>query len=107
MVNNQIIAIDIPYGVYAAQQAYYREAFIAALASTLEVQRAAVTVTNFQQSSQGTTLIYYQIILEGSNSDVSVSSEANEALFDVDAENCQSIDASSMDDGRLQDRGLA
>jgi hypothetical protein len=83
-----VIAVDIPYRVYAAQQAYYREAFIAAIATVREQLLYSVYVTNFQQSSQGTTLIYFDTIFLGSDYDVAAASAAVRALFDVGSADC-------------------
>jgi hypothetical protein len=83
-----VIAIDIPYGVYAAQQAYYREAFIAAIAAVREQLLFSVYVTNFQQSSQGTTLIYFDTIIVGSDYDVAAASAAVQGLFDTTSAVC-------------------
>jgi len=83
-----VIAIDIPYGVYAAQQAYYREAFIAAMADVRDQLMYSVYVTNFQQSSQGTTLIYFDTIILGNDYDVAAASAAVQALFDTTSDAC-------------------
>jgi hypothetical protein len=88
--NGEVIAIDIPYGVYAAQQAYYREAFIAAMADVRDQLIFSVYVTNFQQSSVGTTLIYFDTIILGSDYDVAAASAAVQALFDTSSADCAS-----------------
>jgi len=49
-----VITVDIPYGVYAANQAFYREAFIAGFAAAAGRQLISCYITNFQASSVGT-----------------------------------------------------
>jgi hypothetical protein len=88
--NGEVIAIDIPYGVYAAQQAYYREAFITAIADVRDQLLYSVYVTNFQQSTQGTTLIYFDTILLGSDYDVAAASASIQQLFDITNAACAS-----------------
>jgi len=79
--NGEVIALDIPYSVYAANQVFYREAFIAAVAAVSGRAMDSVYVTNFQASSIGTTIIYFDIILEGTDYDVVATAAAVQALF--------------------------
>jgi len=81
--NGEVIAIDIPYSAYAAQQAFYREAFIASIASVRGVLLYSVYITNYQISSQGTTLLYFDTIFEGTDYDVAAAASAVQTLFDT------------------------
>lgn len=83
-----MIAIDIPYGVYAARQAFYREAFIASIASVLGELLYSVYVTTFQQSTRGTTLLYFNTIIAGTDYDVVASAVAFRALFHTGSTVC-------------------
>jgi hypothetical protein len=104
--NGEVIALDIPYGLYASQQTFYREAFIEGMAAALDgptslnvfvVRCCAFQLcmltrlqTNFQQSSRGTTLVYFDTIISGSDYDVVAASAAVRALFDTSASICSS-----------------
>jgi hypothetical protein len=61
--NGEVIALDIPYSLYAASQAYYREAFIAAVAAAMSRELYAVYITNYQASSVGTVCNPYPAVL--------------------------------------------
>jgi len=76
-----VIALDIAYSVYAANQAYYREAFTAALAAVTGRPLSSIYVTNFQRSSVGTTIVYFDTILQGTDYDVVSAAAAVQALF--------------------------
>jgi hypothetical protein len=78
----------MPYSVYAAGQAFYREAFIAAFAASTSHSLVAVYITNFQASSQGTTLIYFDTIMQGSDYDVAAAAAAVQALFNLTDPSC-------------------
>jgi len=78
-----VIALDIPYPVYAARQTYYREAFTAALAAATGRTIIEIYITNFQLSSAGTTLLYFDTILEGTDYDVAASAAHLMALFNL------------------------
>jgi hypothetical protein len=86
--NAEVIAIDIPYGIYASNQAFYREAFIVAMASVSGLALSSVYPTNFQRSSVGSTLIYFDIIMMGSDYDIMSTSAAVQGLFDVSSPAC-------------------
>jgi hypothetical protein len=86
--NGEVIAIDITYGVYAANQAYYREAFIAAITKFRGEFTDSVYITNFQASSAGTTLIYFDTILQGSDYDVAAFAAGVLHMFDLTAPAC-------------------
>ena len=81
MDNGEVIALDIPYGIYATNQQYYREAFVKAMASVQGYQTFSVYVTNFQTSSAGTTLIYFDTILYGTDYDTVAANAAVHSLF--------------------------
>jgi len=83
-----VIAIDIPYGVYAAYQGFFREAFIAAVSSVLGEVPYSVYVTYFARSTVGTTLIYYDNIIAGTDYDVYAASTAVKSLFNMNASAC-------------------
>ena len=70
--SNEVIAINIVYSVYATQQQYYKEAFMAAMAKALNVSIEAVYVNDFQQSSAGTTKIYFDVELSATSSSIAV-----------------------------------
>jgi hypothetical protein len=82
---NEVIAINIVYSVYATQQQYYKEAFTAAVAQSLGVSGEAVFVNDFQQSSAGTTKIYFDIELDATSSSVAVPAMLGsvQALFEA------------------------
>jgi len=83
-----VIALDIPYSVYAANQAYYREAFIAGFAAATGHPLTSIYITNFQASSVGTTLIYFDTILMGTDYDVAAAAALVVSLFDTGAAAC-------------------
>jgi len=85
--NGEVIALDIPYGLYASQQAFYREAFIAAVASVQHALPISVFVTDFQASISGGTLIYFDTVLDGTDYDV-MSVAAVVALFNTSSPAC-------------------
>jgi len=86
--NGEVIAIDIPYSTYAANQAYYREAFIAGFAATTGRSLVSVYITNFQVSSVGTTLIYFDTILMGTDYDVAAAAAVVQGLFNLADASC-------------------
>jgi len=86
--NGEVIAIDIPYSVYAASQAYYREAFIAGITAVSGRSLISIYITNFQASSSGTTLIYFDTILAGTDYDVAAAAAAVQALFVLGDASC-------------------
>jgi hypothetical protein len=79
--NGEVIALDIPYATYAVNQNFYREAFTKAFASVLGYQVFSIYVTNFQTSSAGTTLIYFDTILYGTDYDTVAANAAVRSLF--------------------------
>ena len=81
MDSGEVIALDIPYAEYASNQQYYREAFVKAFANIEGLQIYTVYITNFQVSSVGTTLIYFDTILYGVDYDVVAANAAVGALF--------------------------
>jgi len=83
-----VIALDIPYSLYASSQAYYREAFIAAFADVAGRSLTSVYITNFQASSAGTTLIYFDTILYGTDYDVATAAASVQALFNMSDASC-------------------
>ena len=78
----------MPYGVYAARQAYYREAFIAAFAAVQHDRVYSVYVTNYQASSVGTTLLYFDTIISGTDYDVAAANQAVQTLFNMTDPSC-------------------
>jgi len=86
--NGEVIAVDIPYATYAASQAYYREAFIAAIAAVSGRSLTSIYITNFQASSAGTTLIYFDTILDGTDYDVAAAAAAVQSLFVLNDTSC-------------------
>ena len=70
-----------PCAVYASNQQYYREAFVRAFASVEGYQTFSVYVTDFQPSSAGTTLIYFDTILFGTDYDTVAANAAVLSLF--------------------------
>ena len=88
MDNGEVIAIDIPYGVYAGYQSYYREAFVSAMESSLGTTANSVYITNFQSNSAGGTLIYFDTILMGTDYDVADNALAVKALFNTQHQDC-------------------
>lgn len=58
---NEVIAVDIEFDAYAAHQAMYREAFAGAFANVSD--GLTPYVVDFQNSSAGTTLVYFDTIL--------------------------------------------
>jgi len=81
--SGEVIAIDIPYAAYADRQTFYQEAVIAGLASALGVSVDTVWVTNFEQSSAGTTLVFVDVVLgQTSSSAVTASFASIENLFE-------------------------
>lgn len=91
MDNGEVIAVDITYSVYASNQVYYREAFIDAVSASLGIQINTVYITNFQLSSVGTTLIYFDTIIFGNDYDVAAKSAAILSLFNLSSPLCTSI----------------
>lgn len=81
---NEVIAVDIEFGAYAAHQAMYREAFASAFANVSD--GLTPYVVDFQNSSAGTTLVYFDIILP----DYEIKTEFLQIknLFDVSAPSC-------------------
>jgi len=77
----EVIALDIPFSIYASHQQYYRAAFVKAFANATGRQVSSVYVTNFQTSSAGTTLIYFDTILFGTDYDTVAANAAVHALF--------------------------
>jgi hypothetical protein len=67
---NDVIALDLPYGTYAQNQAFYRIGFVNALTHLLGDDYCTVYVTNFQTSSSGGTLLFFDVILQGFDTDV-------------------------------------
>ena len=61
----EVVALDLPYALYAANQMMYREAFVKAFAAVEGRQTAAVTVTSFQPSARGTVLLHFDTLLDG------------------------------------------
>jgi len=88
--NGEVIAIDIAYGTYAANQLYYREAFISGFAAVQGTQVYSVYITNYQASSVGTTLIYFDTILAGTDYDVAAAAAAVQGLFNLADASCAS-----------------
>jgi hypothetical protein len=64
----EVIALDINSGVYATNQQYYKEAFAAAMSSTLGLGPESVWVNDFQQSAAGGVLVYYDVSLSATSS---------------------------------------
>lgn len=61
------MALDIPFLLFTAHADAYVDSFTGALARTLGVQVATLAVTEYQASSVGTTLIYFDTILTGTD----------------------------------------
>lgn len=68
----EAIVLDISYNSYAVQQDYYQEAVVATLAASLQLPAYAVYVTDFARSSVGTTIVFFDTVLEGSSSSSTV-----------------------------------
>lgn len=64
----EVLALDIPYGLYARRQQFFKEAFIAAMSATLGLGPESVWVNDFQQSAAGTVLVYYDVSLPAESS---------------------------------------
>ena len=91
--NGEVIALDIPYATYAVNQAFYREAFTSAMASVQGRMPYTVYVTNFQTSSAGTTLIFFDTILYGTDYDTVAANAAVHALFNGTDVGCPALPA--------------
>ena len=79
--NGEVVALDLPVSYYATNQATFKLAFVTALASVLNMTADTIYVTNFQQSSAGTTLLYFDTILYGTDYDTVATNAAIHALF--------------------------
>jgi len=75
--NGEAVVLDIPFDAYAPNQAAYKEAFSAGMSQALNVGTALVSVTNFQRSESGTTILFFDIINGGLGA--ATSSEATTA----------------------------
>jgi len=61
---NNRIALDLPYNNYASNQQYYQRAFTAGLCNMLDAPLYALTVNDFQKSSNGNgTIVYFDVLL--------------------------------------------
>lgn len=76
--SGEVIVLDLPFSLWAAQQRDYSQAFALALSTLLSLPNPAVTVTSFQASSYGTVTIFFDLGLSGA-SDYSVV-DSNTAL---------------------------
>jgi hypothetical protein len=81
----EVIAMNIPYLTYAVNVAAYSAAFTASVASLLHMIPSTIQVTDFQQSANGGTKVYFNVVLSGtstSSSEVVVQTAADiQALF--------------------------
>jgi hypothetical protein len=64
----EAIALDMPFGDYAARQGFYQAAFADALASCLNTTADTVEVTSFQVTPAGTVAVFFNVLLAGSSS---------------------------------------
>jgi hypothetical protein len=72
----EVVTLDIPFASFSAHADAYVDAAASALAAVLAVQPAAVTVSEFQPSSVGTTVLYFDVIAAGSDSSSSAVTPA-------------------------------
>jgi hypothetical protein len=79
--NGEVIALDLPQSYYATNQATFKLAFVTALESVLNMTANSIYVTNFQSSSAGTTLLYFDTILYGTDYDTVATNAKVRALF--------------------------
>ena len=66
------VALAVPFATFAARQAIWGTAFAAAVASCLGTPVDTVEITGFQPSTVGTTLIYFDVLLPGSDSSAAI-----------------------------------
>ena len=64
----EAIALDIPFGVFAARQAFFSAAFVGAVAYCLNASQDTVTVSSFQQTAAGTAAVFFNVLLDGTDS---------------------------------------
>jgi len=79
--NGEVIALDIAYSFYANSQAFFKEAFVSAITAVMGAIVYSVYVTNFQVSSSGGTLIYFDTIIEGNDYQVAAQFALVQSLF--------------------------
>ena len=82
------IAIDIPMGEYQQWQAFYGAAFRLSLASLLGELDYSVVITDVEASFSNTTLIFFEIVLNGDDYDSQPIIAAIKGLFDLANSNC-------------------
>ena len=64
----EAVVLDISYDAYALYQSFYMEAFIASLAEHLAVPAYTIYVTDFERSTEDTTVIFFDTLLYGTSS---------------------------------------
>ena len=67
-VSYQAIALGIPFEDFALREVQYTAAFVYAMAAALHLPSDAVTVTTFQPSVAGTTVVFFAVSLFGTSS---------------------------------------
>jgi hypothetical protein len=78
----EVIALDIPFAVYQERRVFYRKAIVSALAGVLSVPRSTLTVTSTQETNAGTTLVYFDCLLQfGSDYTPAESYRAVQEMF--------------------------
>jgi len=75
--NGEAIALDIPKDIYAGNQSFYQAAFTAGLAQMMGIGSDTIYVYDFETSSSGGTIVYFNVVLYGSDSSSSAVNGQN------------------------------
>jgi hypothetical protein len=85
--SGEAIAVDIPKGAFAISEGWYSQAFVQAVTELLGRDVYDVSVTSFQPSSVGTTVLFFNIVLFGFDyNPIADTFNAVQALF-----NCSGV----------------
>lgn len=87
--NGVVIALDIAFATYATYQQYFKLAFAAAVSDALGLSQYTVSVTDFQSSLAGTVLLYFDILLQGTDDDTRSNLQEVYGLFNSTSDLCR------------------